>query len=51
MEQPQGKPKFDRDWIIVAGVVTLLGGLWWLYPPAVPIAAGLMLIAAGLRTR
>jgi hypothetical protein len=41
------KPDFS-DFLIVAGVVVVGVGLWWMYPPAALIFGGVALIALGM---
>jgi len=39
------KRQFDPlDWIMLAGVVLLTGGVGWIYAPAAPILLGLVLV-------
>jgi len=36
------------DAIIGAGILLVVGGLWWMYPPAGVVMAGVLLIVAGI---
>jgi len=37
-----------HDVLVVAGLVLLGAGLWWVYPPAALITIGALLIAGGV---
>jgi hypothetical protein len=36
------------DWLAIAGVLLVGGGVWWIYPPAALIVIGLILLGTGL---